>query len=485
MDQLIETAFAVGLDPTAASPLQDQLHEKLQSAILNGILPARTRLPASRLLAKRLHVSRNTVLAAYDQLIAEGYLETRQGAGTFVSADLPDQLINMPKPPVPKPLTSRHSNQDSLRADFGLQSGAPALDQFPKDVWARLMSKAWRMAGDDIFRHDDLAGYRPLREAIATYLQASRNVVATADQILIFSGLQQGFKLAAECLLPADATVFLENPGYGGMRRAAQTLSQRVRFVSVDRSGATTPQTKQRGMLVISPSRQFPLGITMPLARRLELLEWAQSTNSLILEDDYDSEFRYAGRPLNSLQSIDGGKHVLYGGSFSKTVFPALRLGYMVLPPEHVGRVLAHRAAVDSYPSIVPQIALAHFMESGHFARHIRRLRKTHVRRQTLFQESFNKHLGDLLTLEALDAGLHMIARAKPLIRHMTDQNLTAIARRAGIGVFPLSASYETEEGSTNVPQGILMGFANLEDGLIDSALKHFASLLRQSVSPE
>lgn len=482
MDQLIENTLSAALNPRSFLSLQEQLHERLRDAILKGVLSAGTRIPATRQLAAHLSVSRNTVLAAYDQLIAEGYLDTRRGAGTFVTADLPDNFISAqtqnPVSQCTSPSSQSIDNFENLRSDYGLLSGAPALDQFPRDLWARLISRAWRSADKSIFQHDDLAGYGPLRTAIAKYLQASRNIVATADQILIFSGLQQGFKLAADCLLAKDAAVILENPGYGGMFRAAETLTQRVLFTSIDKSGARVPDTKGRNMLVISPSRQFPLSITMPLARRLELLDWARATDSLILEDDYDSEFRYAGRPLNSLQGIDGGERVIYGGSFSKTVFPALRLGYLVLPSPFVGPVLKHRAAVDSYPSIMPQIALSHFMEGGHFARHVRKLRKTHAERQQIFLASFKKNLEPFLTLEAPDAGLHMIARPKAVLKHLPDTELAAIGRVANIGVFPLSSSYQPNTKSAKNQQGLLFGFANLEDNLIDPALRHFAELL-------
>jgi len=481
MDKLIETTLSAGLDPHARTPLQEQLHERLRTAILAATLPASTRLPASRQLATLLGISRNTVLAAYEQLIAEGYLETKRGAGTFISPDLPDAFTSvLPHgPSIKLSLPQSINSHEEIQSDYSLLSGAPAFDQFPKKIWARLTSRAWRTAGKEILQHDDLAGYIPLRTALAKYLQASRNIVASPDQILIFSGLQQGFKLTAECLLDATSAVILENPGYGGMFQAAQTLQQKTLFIPVDRQGATVPKTTDRTILVISPSRQYPLGITMPLSRRLELLEWAADTDSLILEDDYDSEFRYSGKPLNSLQGIDGGERVIYGGSFSKTVFPALRLGYLVLPKQYVGRVLAHRAAADSYPSIVPQIALAEFMGSGHFAKHIRKLRKVHIRRQRLFTESFEAHLGHLFTLDASDAGLHIIAQPKKPLRRLEDHKLAAIAKSVSIGAAPLSASYRS---GVTAKQGLLIGFANLEDTLIDPALKKFSIALQEEI---
>lgn len=483
MDLLIENTFSAALETDAGVTLQEQLHERLRTAILSGSFPAGTRLPATRQLATHLTISRNTVLAAYDQLTAEGYLETRRGAGTFVTADLPDRFINtqLSAPATEAEDRSPINLQKKLRSEYGLLAGAPALDQFPKDLWARLISRSWRRADKSNFQHDDLAGYAPLRAAIAKYLQASRNIIASPDQVLIFSGLQQGFKLAADCLLEKDASVILEHPGYGGMFQAAQTLRQQTLFTPIDQSGAKVPSVQGRNMLVISPSRQFPLSMTMPLARRLEILEWARATDSLILEDDYDSEFRYAGRPLNSLQGIDGGERVIYGGSFSKTVFPALRLGYLVLPAPYVGPVLAHRAAVDSYPSIVPQIALSHFMEEGHFARHIRKLRKTHARRQQIFISSFKKHVGHLLDLNPPESGLHMITRPKTALKHIADTELAVLAQRANIGVFPLSSCFHQDMKNTDKQQGLLIGFANLEDKLIEPTLARFAEILTEN----
>ncbi|MBV1901976.1 MAG: PLP-dependent aminotransferase family protein, partial [Kordiimonadaceae bacterium] len=486
MSKLPETVFFANLNAKTGTPLKDQLYSQLREAVLTGKLAAGTRLPASRHLAAQHSVSRNTILAAYEQMVAEGYMETRQGAGTYVSTQIPDYFTEpaRPKPKQGSDTQAMPTTSQSAYSDLTLRSGAPALDQFPLDLWARLTSSAWRTAGSHTLMHDDLAGYAPLRRAIAAYLRASRSVEAGPDQILIFSGLQQGFKIAAECLLAKGDAVILENPGYHGMAQVAASLQQETLFTAVDTNGAIPPTTTKRSMLVISPSRQYPLGMTMPLQRRLKLLNWAQETGSYILEDDYDSEFRYSGRPLNSLQGIDGGKHVIYGGTFSKSVFPALRLGYLVVPTALVPKFIAHRAAVDSYPSIVPQIALASFMESGHFARHIRKLRKTHARRKHIFTNAFPTLLGAYFDLEPSDAGLHMVARLKasllpevcpPHDPTFPDISIAKLAQNIGIGAFALSGTYQHQktndtpvEGqvfnaeSSKLPQGISVSYTHL-----------------------
>ncbi|MBL4838506.1 MAG: PLP-dependent aminotransferase family protein [Kordiimonadaceae bacterium] len=507
MSKLPETVFFANLSAKTGTPLKDQLYSQLRKAVLTGKLAPGTRLPASRQLAAQHSVSRNTILAAYEQMVAEGYMETRQGAGTYVSTQVPDYFTEpaQTKPQQGSATQAMPTVSKNTYPDFTLRSGAPALDQFPLDLWARLTSSAWRTAGAHTLMHDDLAGYAPLRRAIASYLKASRSVEAGPDQILIFSGLQQGFKIAAECLLAKGDAVILENPGYHGMAQVAATLQQETLFTAVDNNGAIPPTTTKRGMLVISPSRQYPLGMTMPLHRRLKLLNWAQETSSYILEDDYDSEFRYSGRPLNSLQGIDGGKHVIYGGTFSKSVFPALRLGYLVVPAGLVPKFITHRAAVDSYPSIVPQIALASFMESGHFARHIRKLRKTHARRKHIFTNAFPTYLGAYLDLEPSDAGLHMVARLKASLlpeictRHdpvPPDVSIAKLAQNIGIGAFALSGTYRYQKtGNTHSDgqtsgvelrthhQGILLGFANLPDDQIEPLLARFAQALEKKIN--
>ncbi|TNE67160.1 MAG: PLP-dependent aminotransferase family protein [Alphaproteobacteria bacterium] len=472
MKQLVASLLAPGLDAASATPLNEQLAQLLRQTVLKGQIGPGTRLPSSRDLATRLSISRNTVLAAYDQLIAEGYLETRHGAGTFVAADLPDSYMEISPTPAPAPAALPRA--PGLRRPL---AGMPALDQFPTALWARLSGSVWRRAGPEHLQHNDPAGYLPLRAAISQYLGAARGVVSEPEQILIVSGLQPGLKLLAESIVPKDHAIVLEDPGYPGLRHAVEPLPHPLEFTGVDTDGAVVPPAGIRapGLMVVSPSRQYPLGQTMPLRRRLEILDWARRTDALVLEDDYDSEFRYAGRPVSSLQGLDGGRHVIYGGSFSKSLYLALRLGYLVLPAHLAERVVRYRSATDSFPAIAPQMLLTRFIEEGHFARHLRHLRNIHRRRLALFQAAARAHLARYFSFDETDAGLHVVAHRHDTVP-LADTMLAALAHRAGVGAVPLSASYCT----ITPQQGLLVGFANMADDEIDNRLKSLGHAIAQ-----
>ena len=417
-------------------------------------------------------MARITVVQAYDQLVAEGYLETRTGAGTFVASGTPDQLTQT---------TSRSPVNDEIlavRPKHTLSSGMPALDQFPKDIWSRTTSRAMRKLNTDLMYHSDVMGYLPLRRNVAGYLQASRSTVCDASQIMNVTGLQQGLFLLAKTLLQPEAPIILEDPGYDGMLASANASGHPVRYTNVDNHGALPPKETQ-ALLVTSPSRQYPLGYTMPHSRRLELLAWARRTDSLIFEDDYDSEFRYAGHPLNSLQGIDGGQRVIYGGTFSKSLFPALRLGYLVLPKHMIDPVASFRSATDSFPSISGQIALNSFMEDGDFARHIRRLRLVHAKRKNLFTNFADTHLKRFLDFQPSDAGLHLLAYCKGELLEcgLNDSKLASLAQNAGIGAVPVSTCYQFAPKR----QGLLAGFANLQENKIEDAIRKFAGAINRA----
>lgn len=469
------TLWNISLDTTSETSLQRQLHKHIRDAVLSGSLTAGTKLPASRKLAAELGVARVTVTEAYDQLVAEGYLEATRGAGTFVAAFMPDTLVALSAVPE---ATSAPPTKPSKAP---LHSGMPALDQFPADKWARVAGRTARRLNTRLMYHSDPMGYLPLRQAIVDYLGQSRNVSCQPEQLMIVSGLQQGLYLVASSALGPEDAVIMEDPGYDGMLSAARASGRRVQFTGVDEDGAIPPDKKDdapAGLLVTSPSRQYPLGLTMPYGRRLELLAWAEKSDSLILEDDYDSEFRYAGRPLNSLQGIDGGGRVIYGGTFSKSLFPALRLGYLALPEHLVDPVCRLRVAIDSFPSIANQQVLHAFMESGEFTRHLRRLRKIHGYRKAVFEASAHRHLAQWLDFQASDAGLHLLAwcRAALLASNLKDEKLAGMAQACGIGAVPVSRCYQQSKPQ----QGLLIGFANLVETEIDSALQRLAQMVHQ-----
>ena len=462
--------WQIDLKPTREVSLQRQLHHFIRESILTGDFEPGSALPASRTLAKELGIGRITVTEAYDQLIAEGYLEARQGSGTFVAEHIPDTMVSFAAQAEPVEATS------SPRTKVPLMSGMPALDEFPADRWARVAGRVARRLDVLHMYHGDPMGYLPLRTSIAAYLKSTRNVTCSPSQLMIVSGLQQGLFLLASTIMCKDDPIILEDPGYDGLHAAAQASGKPIAFTPVDAFGAVPP--KQRGFLVTSPSRQYPLGYTMPHARRLELLAWARETDSFILEDDYDSEFRYAGRPLNSLQGIAGGDRVIYGGTFSKSLFPALRLGYLVLPKALVEPVCQLRTAIDSFPSISNQQVLHAFMEDGEFSRHVRRLRKVHGQRKDAFETVAHENLANWIDLQPSDAGLHLLAwlNEHALASNLKDNLLANWAQESGIGAIPVSNCYR----QTRAKPGLLLGFANLQTKQIEPAIQALAARIRQ-----
>lgn len=462
--------WQIDLKPDSELSLQRQLHHSIRGSILKGGLEPGSRLPPSRTLAKELGIGRITVTEAYDQLIAEGYLEAKQGSGTFVAEHIPDAMVSVSAEANLMPVV----HQPDKKAP--LMSGMPALDEFPADRWARVAGRVARRLDVLHMYHGDPMGYLPLRTSIAAYLKSTRNVTCSPSQLMIVSGLQQGLFLLASTIMADTDPIILEDPGYDGLHAAAQASGKPIAFTQVDTFGATPP--KQRGLLVTSPSRQYPLGYTMPHARRLELLAWARETDSFILEDDYDSEFRYAGRPLNSLQGIAGGDRVIYGGTFSKSLFPALRLGYLVLPQAMVSPVCQLRTAIDSFPSISNQQVLHAFMEDGEFSRHVRRLRKIHSQRKEAFEAVAHAKLTGWLDLQPSDAGLHLLAwlTEHALASNLKDDLLADWAQAGGVGAVPVSNCYR----QASPRQGLLMGFANLRETQIEPAIQTLAARIRQ-----
>lgn len=424
-------------EPAPDTPLYQQIYAHLQSAILAGKLPGGMKLPSTRMLAAELLVSRNTVLTAYDQLTAEGYLESVEGSGTFVADVLPDHLLTTPaaqSPPSNARPNVRHSEMPqtalSERAKAQLTSsqlyarlpagtdgrprpfrlGMSALDAFPYPLWSRLITRQARRMSIRTITYQEPGGYRPLREAIAAHVNVSRRVQCTAEQIVMVAGTQGGLDLVARLLINEGDPVWLEDPGYVGARGALLGAGATIIPVPIDHEGLMVAVGVERAptarLAYVTPSHQFPLGVTMSLARRLALLEWAKAANAYILEDDYDSEYRFAGRPLATLQGLDNADRVIYVGTFSKILAPALRLGYLILPPLLVEPFLAVRRLLDFHLPILEQAALADFIAEGHFTRHLRRMR-------TLFAErraALLKALAPLpLDIHAFPVGSHCV----------------------------------------------------------------------------
>ncbi len=466
---------AIPLDRAGATPLFRQLYAWLKDAILQGRLAPGARLPATRDLAPMLKVSRQTVLAAYEQLTAEGYLRGGVGQGTFVDAALPVPRRAAFSPAgLLRPLPERGAAMASAMARVRYHDGPvrafrpsmPGLDLFPFDAWRKLELRALRRPGPHL-GYSEPAGYQHLRELLCAYLRASRGVVCTPEQVVITSGSQQALYLLAHLLLAPGDGVWVESPGYQGACAPMTVAGARICTVPVDAEGmdvaygaAHYPEAR---MVFATPSHQLPLGVTMSLGRRLALLRWAVAHRAWVIEDDYDSEYRYTGPPLASLQSLDSAGCVIYVGTLSKVLFPGLRLGYVVAPPALAEPLARAKAVVDRHSAIVPQMVLADFIGEGHFARHIRRTREAYAERREALLGAIDTRLGDRLRCGPSDAGLDLCVHFRPDAggRFPDEARVAQAALDAGIELRPL-AYYANPQAvpACAVDPGLLLGFS-------------------------
>ena len=477
-------------------PLYRQLYDALRAAILDGRLARGHRLPSTRHLAVQLGVSRNTVLGAFDQLLAEGYLEGRVGSGTRVALALPDEAKHAAASgPTAAALAARSGRRGPSRRglllaatpvsvarrlpDRPFRAGVPDLAAFPFDVWSRLWARRWRRPPHALLDYADPAGYLPLREAIAGYLAHARAVRCEPRQVLIVSGSQQALDVAARVLLDPSDQVWVEDPGYGGARGAFIAAGAQVVPVPVTSAGldveagrALAPAAR---LAYVTPSHQFPLGVAMPLGRRLALLEWARSADAWIVEDDYDSEYRYANRPLAALQGLDDDGRVVYIGSFSKVLFPGLRLGYLVVPKDLVAACAAARALVDRHPPTLDQVVLADFIAEHHFERHLHRMRALYAERQAALVAAAQQHLAGLLEVPPADTGMHLVGWLPGGVPgDGSDRRAAERAWAAGVEVQPLAAY----TWGTPVRPGLVLGYAAVGAADIRHGVHHLALAL-------
>jgi GntR family transcriptional regulator / MocR family aminotransferase len=485
------------LDHTSAVPLYRQIYERLRRAVLDGQLKAGERLPSTRELASELGVSRNTVFLAYEQLLAEGYIEGKVGSGTTIASSLPETFLHaktgqrtgapLQKASV-RPALSRCA-ETLLQAPFlqrmpypagdgaglAFRTGIPTFEAFPHKIWTQLITRYTQPSRHDLFTYQLSEGYRPLREAIATHVGLTRGVRCTADQVIIVAGSQGGLDLVARVLLNPGDAAWIEDPGYPGARGVLLGAGAQVVPVPVDNEGldvaAGIKRDKPARLAFVTPSHQFPLGETMSLSRRLALLEWAKGTNAWIIEDDYDSEYRFAGRPLASLQSLDSANRVIYLGTFSKVLFPALRLGYLVVPPELVDAFIAVRRFIDMHAPILEQGALADFIAEGHFSRHIRRTRNLYAARRAALVEALQQELGSVLEIQGSEAGMHLVGR---LPTGVDDRAVARQLRSIGIDVTAISA-FSMEPVSRG---GLLLGYAPVAEQAIREGVLKLAAVL-------
>ncbi|KAB8145246.1 PLP-dependent aminotransferase family protein [Chloroflexia bacterium SDU3-3] len=474
------------------TPRYRQLYDALRDAILSGRLAPGSRLPATRTLAQEIGASRNTVVSAFELLLAEGYLETRVGDGTYISRHIPDDLLRSGPPPIESAPAAPGAGALSARgaqiaaiaaapplatnAPLAFRPGMPAVDLFPFELWGKLAAKVMRAPSPELLRYGDPAGYAPLREAIASYLSSSRGVACTPQQVIIISGSQQGIDIIGRLLLDPGDVALLEDPGYLGARGALLGLGARVVPVPVGPEGidiaaarATSPNAR---LVYVTPSHQYPTGITMSLARRLALIEWARDHSAWILEDDYDSEFRYVGRPLPAMQGLDTHQRTIYIGTFSKMLFPAMRLGYLVVPPHLIGAFSNARALADRGSPSFDQATAAEFLQSGAFARHVRRMRKIYAERQEALVAAADRHLRGLIQIEPSEAGMHLVgwldesARVAPMVAAAAAQGITLNT----IAAYTL--------GPPTRP-GLLFGYAAIPPAEIAAAVRRLAQAWR------
>ena len=461
----------VAVDKQDARPLHKQICEAFKGAILRGELRPGQQVTSSRYLARELGISRIPILNAYAQLTAEGYLESRGGAGTFISESLPGR----------KDIASGRGNRegreraedrtvsqralilpDRTNAPWAYGAGAfsvgqLAFDQFPIRIWSNLIGRHARQIRSTSLNYGDSLGLKAFRETIATYLRTSRAVHCDASQVMVVSGSQQALDISARVLLDAGDRVWVENPSYGLMQLALRLAGCELVPVPVDENGldvtAGTKLCREARAAYVTPSHQFPLGVTMSASRRLQLLEWAQKAGSWIVEDDYDSEYRYESMPISSLQGLDHNSRVIYIGTFSKTLFPALRLGYMVIPPDLVDRFAALRRILDIFPSYFHQEVMTEFIQQGHFARHIRRTRILYAERRNALVDAIRSELGPEFEIAGGEAGMHVVMLLPDGLR---DEEIAVRAAKRKLWLWPLSPSYVGRAAR----QGFILGFA-------------------------
>lgn len=457
------------------------LYQELRRAILDRRLLPGTRLPATRDFALQYGVSRGTVVTVFEQLQAEGYLIGRVGAGTRINERLSQDVFKKPAPqPRIRKLPAPIRGLSTSRPAHPFRPYEPALTEFPVQIWARVAGRRLRRASSSLLAGGDPRGYAPLREAIAVYLGSSRGVNCSADSVVIVSGVQQGLDLIARLLIKPGEAVWVEDPGYFGAIAAFHQAGARIIPVPVDEDGLSVSQGEKlcrpAKAAYLTPAHQFPLGMAMPVERRIAVLKWARETGAFLMEDDYDSEYRFDGRPMPALQGLDKTGSVIFLGSFNKVLFPSLRLGYLVLPPALLDPLLALRLGVDLHPPSLDQAILCDFMTEGHLGRHIRRMRDMYASRLAALQHEARRYLAGLLDVSPIKAGLNTAG----LLRNgMISQQAEAVAANHGIEALGLDRFTLKRR---NV-EGLLLGFAAFDEREIRRGIVTLAGALEQGAS--
>lgn len=473
--------LSVTLDRGSAEPLVLQLYRAVRELIITGRLASGARLPSTRKLSRDLQVSRTVTLDAFAQLTAEGFVEGRHGSGHFVAS--------LPLGGVGKAAAATAPKVDRGGASIYSEAGVPFdpawqdVELFPSQVWARMLGRGWRRhQSDALGRH--WAGLPVLREVVAQHLLALRGILLTPDQVMITSGHVDAISLIAGYLAlerKGRISAWIEDPGLGTTRQALTKGGVDPIPIPVDGEGLVVAEGERRApdaaLAVVTPTRQFPLGMPLSLSRRLSLLAWAKASGALVVDDDYDGEVRFSGRPLQSLASLDPGGRVLTLGSFSKLTFSGLRLGYAAGPPDLIAELVARRR--ENY-ALVPsnvQAALAEFISTGNFARHLRQLRTRLTRRRKILHEALREHAGGLVEILPQEAGMHLTVRLTDAVaRSASDVAIAERARKSGLVLMPLSQQYAGEAAE----QGFFLGYAGWDEERLVAATVTFVELLRE-----
>jgi len=479
------TLFQNAKNPSLS--LRDNLCATLRQAIVRGTLVAQQRLPSSRTLAADLQVSRITVEAAYSQVEAEGYVERHIGKGTFVCADLPAlspaKKQKIGTPPLPIKLSARGTRIMTTggcidpQHPMAFASGSPDLRAFPLPLWKQLTNRQLRTQGTALMGYGDPQGYAPLRQAVADYLQQSRGVDCQAEQIVITTSSQQALQLLATLLLDNGDAVWVEQPGYLGARNAFAAAGAQLHPIPVDQQGINPAnQLSIPKLIYLTPSHQYPTGVSLSLTRRLEMLDIARRQHSWIIEDDYDSELHYDGRPLPAIQGLDKHQRTIYLGTFSKVLFPSLRLAYVVLPPGLVAPFVTLRTVYDGHSSLLMQAVTAEFIQAGHFAAHLRYMRQLYHSRRDHLLEQIKAKLSDWITPQSTAGGMQLAVK----LPAGEEQWLSQQAQKLGVATPRLSPLYLPDSAYQAPVDGWLLGYAALTPLEITAAVDRLAQIPRR-----
>jgi GntR family transcriptional regulator/MocR family aminotransferase len=481
----IAESLLIRIDPGAREPLQRQIYAGIRQAILDGVLAPGQRLPSSRALAEELGVSRTTSLLALEQLLSEGYLATRRGSGTFVASELPDDAprtlqcgpsSRSKHPPLSRRGATLAEVPPPSRRIPGpprpFRLGTPALDLFPVGLWSQLASRRLRSATSSQLDYGDCPA---LREAIAGYVESARGTRCSADEVLVVGGTQRALDLVSRLVLDTGDAAWLEEPGYPGARAALLAAGARIVPVPVDAEGLDIEAGMRRArwarLAYVTPSHQFPLGVPMSLPRRLALLKWASTSEAWVVEDDYDGEFRFGARPIPCLHGLDVDGRVIYAGSFSKALFPALRLGFLIVPLDLRERLVAARRTTDPQPSLLDQTVLADFIAAGHFERHLRRMRAAYRERLEALADAAHRHCRGALRLRPVLTGLHAVAD----LDGVDDRRVFQEAAARGIEATPLSMYFMDASAAR---QGLVLGFGSARPEALARGMERLAAAI-------